>query len=332
MPQRSVSSQPGRPRRKRLECWVRSSRKRSRPPTSTPLTVNALVAACNQRSNRDPVVDYDDRNRGAGTAGGWTTSDLARPDTRQWGPHTCATCIGCQSDPRDSTTNRLHSSPSCCSADRRHRANSALGPTDTSPSTMSPPSKSDSSTSWSGPFRSSADSSEPPGQKEQPVPVSPRRRRRPQRFLRCRSRRSTGRVGTRESLVSKRRSVISRPSLGRSRTVQPETRLFTFHQRTRNRLDVIVSSANVTIPMSHPESATQGRTTPMSVIRAEYIWIDGSPSRPRSCAPRPSHPRQRSANPPSGASTVHRRTRLRARQSDCVLKPGEGGTRPDPGR
>jgi uncharacterized protein len=28
-------------------------------PEVYPLTVNALVAACNQRSNRDPVVDYD---------------------------------------------------------------------------------------------------------------------------------------------------------------------------------------------------------------------------------------------------------------------------------
>lgn len=28
-------------------------------PEFYPLTVNAIVAACNQRSNRDPVVDYD---------------------------------------------------------------------------------------------------------------------------------------------------------------------------------------------------------------------------------------------------------------------------------
>jgi uncharacterized protein len=28
-------------------------------PEAYPLTVNAIVAACNQRSNRDPVVDYD---------------------------------------------------------------------------------------------------------------------------------------------------------------------------------------------------------------------------------------------------------------------------------
>lgn len=28
-------------------------------PEAYPLTVNALVAACNQRSNREPVVDYD---------------------------------------------------------------------------------------------------------------------------------------------------------------------------------------------------------------------------------------------------------------------------------
>lgn len=30
-------------------------------PDNYPLTTNALVAACNQRSNRDPVVDYDER-------------------------------------------------------------------------------------------------------------------------------------------------------------------------------------------------------------------------------------------------------------------------------
>ena len=30
-------------------------------PDNYPLSTNALVNACNQRSNRDPVVDYDDR-------------------------------------------------------------------------------------------------------------------------------------------------------------------------------------------------------------------------------------------------------------------------------
>lgn len=30
-------------------------------PDNYPLSTNALVAACNQRSNRDPVVDYDER-------------------------------------------------------------------------------------------------------------------------------------------------------------------------------------------------------------------------------------------------------------------------------
>ena len=30
-------------------------------PDQYPLTTNALVAACNQKSNREPVVDYDDR-------------------------------------------------------------------------------------------------------------------------------------------------------------------------------------------------------------------------------------------------------------------------------
>ena len=29
-------------------------------PQQYPLTLNALVSACNQSSNRDPVVDYDD--------------------------------------------------------------------------------------------------------------------------------------------------------------------------------------------------------------------------------------------------------------------------------
>ena len=30
-------------------------------PQQYPLTLNALVAACNQTTNRDPVVEYDER-------------------------------------------------------------------------------------------------------------------------------------------------------------------------------------------------------------------------------------------------------------------------------
>src|SRR5688572_12394403 len=35
--------------------------KEASTPQYYPLTLNALVAACNQSSNRDPIVHYDDR-------------------------------------------------------------------------------------------------------------------------------------------------------------------------------------------------------------------------------------------------------------------------------
>ena len=40
-----------------LGCLSRSSGRR---PTQYPLTLNALRLACNQSTNRDPVVDYDE--------------------------------------------------------------------------------------------------------------------------------------------------------------------------------------------------------------------------------------------------------------------------------
>lgn len=40
-----------------LGCLVE---KAATTPDSYPLTLNALITACNQRSNREPVVDYDD--------------------------------------------------------------------------------------------------------------------------------------------------------------------------------------------------------------------------------------------------------------------------------
>src|SRR2546426_4061969 len=36
--------------------------KESTTPEYYPLTLNALVNACNQKSNREPVVSYDDRS------------------------------------------------------------------------------------------------------------------------------------------------------------------------------------------------------------------------------------------------------------------------------
>lgn len=41
-----------------LGCLVE---KEATTPDNYPLSTNALVGACNQKSNRDPVVDYDDR-------------------------------------------------------------------------------------------------------------------------------------------------------------------------------------------------------------------------------------------------------------------------------
>ena len=41
-----------------LGCLVE---KEAATPDHYPLTTNALVAACNQKSSREPVVDYDER-------------------------------------------------------------------------------------------------------------------------------------------------------------------------------------------------------------------------------------------------------------------------------
>ena len=39
--------------------------KQTTVPASYPLTANALRTACNQTSNRDPVVDFDEQTRRA---------------------------------------------------------------------------------------------------------------------------------------------------------------------------------------------------------------------------------------------------------------------------
>ena len=41
-------------------CSARSWRRRSTTPEYYPLSLNALVNACNQKSNREPVVNYDE--------------------------------------------------------------------------------------------------------------------------------------------------------------------------------------------------------------------------------------------------------------------------------
>ena len=40
------------------------ARKRQITPENAPLSLNSLIAACNQSTNRDPVVAYDEDGRG----------------------------------------------------------------------------------------------------------------------------------------------------------------------------------------------------------------------------------------------------------------------------
>ena len=44
----------------RSGCWGAWSRSSARRPDVYPLSLNALRAACNQSTNRDPVVQYDE--------------------------------------------------------------------------------------------------------------------------------------------------------------------------------------------------------------------------------------------------------------------------------
>src|ERR671930_210322 len=56
-----------------LGCLIEKQRT---TPDQHPLSLNALRLACNQSTNRDPVVAYDERTI-KGTLDGWTEADFA---------------------------------------------------------------------------------------------------------------------------------------------------------------------------------------------------------------------------------------------------------------
>ena len=95
-------------------------------PDYYPLSLNALVNACNQKNNRDPVMTLDeDAVRGA-LATCKPSAWRPRPRRRQPGDQVRAPLAGGLQfrSPRD-----RHRCACCCSADRKLPANSAAGPT-----------------------------------------------------------------------------------------------------------------------------------------------------------------------------------------------------------
>src|ERR1700674_4715416 len=95
-------------------------------PEYYPLSLNALVNACNQKSNRDPMMSLDEgavsealrsldkegrAGRGAGMGNGWRTGPI-------------------------STAAKFPSCASCSCADRRPRANCEAAPSECTGSTI----------------------------------------------------------------------------------------------------------------------------------------------------------------------------------------------------
>ena len=87
---RCTSTRSRAPEQRVLGCLIE---KRFTTPDQYPLTLNALRLACNQSTNRDPVVDYDedDRARGGAAAGevraraaGQRPHAAAPPNTATW--------------------------------------------------------------------------------------------------------------------------------------------------------------------------------------------------------------------------------------------------------
>ena len=96
-------------------------------PEYYPLSLNALVNACNQKSNRDPAMNLDEEAvrealRTLDKKGtGWTCRQHGEPRYQ----HMSTAC-------RKPTTLRgmkLPSWPSCCCVDRKLRVNCAAAPT-----------------------------------------------------------------------------------------------------------------------------------------------------------------------------------------------------------